>query len=127
MAGNLARDILEEAGMEVYMPFEYHVDNAWDYPNTEWGLMVFQMDIEAIKRSEIVVIMSYGRNSTAGVNWEAGYSFALGKKVIVVEMAECPMSVMVANGRYATVTGLEGLAAYDWGSMPKTRTGTEQK
>lgn len=126
--GQKAKAILEEAGMEVYMPFEHHVENAWDYPNTEWGLMVFQADVEAIKRCDFLVLLSYGRTpTTAGVNWEAGFAFGKGKKVIVVEMAgTAPMSVMVANGRYATVKGLDGLYEYDWDKMPMTRTNTEQ-
>ena len=37
------------------------------------------------------------------------------------------MSLMVANGRYATVKGLDGLLQYDWKTMPKSRTKTEQK
>lgn len=121
--------ILREAGFDVYVPTDNYVDHAWEYPNDEWGLMVFQADIEAIKRSDFVVVLSYGRESTAGTNWEAGYAFGIGKKVIVVE--ECAsnelMSVMVANGRYATVEGLAGLEAYDWYHMERTRTKTEQK
>ncbi len=121
--------ILRDAGFDVYVPTDNYVDHAWEYPNDEWGLMVFQADIEAIKRSDYVVVLSYGRESTAGTNWEAGYAFGIGKKVIIVE--ECAsnelMSVMVANGRYATVEGLAGLEAYDWYHMERTRTKTEQK
>lgn len=121
--------ILRDAGFDVYVPIDHHVDHAWEYPNNEWGLMVFQSDIESIRRSDIVVVLSYGRESTAGTNWEAGYAFGIGKKVIVVE--ECAsngiMSLMVSNGRYATVEGLSGLESYDWSKMEKTRTKTEQK
>ena len=51
----------------------------------------------------------------------------MGKKVIVVEMNDEIASLMVSNGRYATVKGLKGLEDYDWSEMPKTRTDTEQK
>lgn len=114
-------------GLDVYAPVEHKIDNAWDYPNDEWGLMVFQNDIEAIKECDVVVMLSYGRNSTAGANWEAGYAFGIGKTIIVVEMTDEVMSLMVANGRYATVKGLDGLLQYDWKTMPKSRTKTEQK
>lgn len=119
--------VLEKQGFEIYVPFKHHVTNAWDYPNNEWGLMVFQSDIEAIKDADYVVMLSYGRESTAGSNWEAGFAYGIGKKVIVVEMTDNVMSLMVANGRYATVKGIEGLENYDWENMPKTRTDTEQK
>ena len=127
-----AKQILEFAGFEVYYPLDYTIPNAWDYPNTEWGLMVFQNDIAAIDKCDYLVLLTHGRNSTAGANWEAGYAFAKGKKVIVVEMFSGAdqnpiMSLMVANGRYATVKGLAGLAEYDWVNIPKSRTNTEQK
>lgn len=122
-----AAHILHSSGHDVYCPVDHKVPNAWDYPNTEWGLMVFQNDIEAINSSDIVVLLSYGRLSTAGANWEAGYAFGIGKRVIVVEMTGEIMSLMVANGRYATLKGLDALKNYDWEIMPKTRTNTEQK
>lgn len=122
-----AIEILREQNFDVYAPVEHKIDNAWDYPNPEWGLMVFENDITAIKESDIVVMLSYGRMSTAGANWEAGYAYGLGKTIILVEMTDEVMSLMVANGRYATVKGLDGLAKYDWSEMPKTRTNTEQK
>ena len=122
-----AKEILINAGHEVYVPLENKIPNAWDYPNDEWGLMVFTTDIKAIDWCDIVVVLSYGRMGTAGCNWEAGYAYGTGKKVIVVEMTDEIMSLMVANGRYATVKGLLGLENYDWETMPKTRTNTEQK
>lgn len=122
-----AVDLLRSKEFEVYAPVETKIPNAWDYPNPEWGLMVFTSDIVALDSCDIVVLLSNGRNSTAGANWEAGYAYAKGKKVIVVEMTNDVMSLMVANGRWATVKGLDGLARYDWHSMPKTRTNTEQK
>ena len=120
-------DILRKLGHNVYAPVEHKIQNAWDYPNNEWGLMVFSNDIEAINNAQIVVMLSYGRNSTAGANWEAGYAFGIGTKVIVVEMTNEPMSLMIANGRYATVKGIEGIKNYDWDNLPQTRTNTEQK
>lgn len=119
--------ILRDKGFDVYAPVEHKIPNAWDYPNTEWGLMVFQSDIDAIINSDIVVMLSYGRMSTAGANWEAGYSFGIGKTIIVVEMTNEVMSLMVANGRYATVKGLDGLENYNFKTMPASRTNTEQK
>ncbi len=101
--------ILRDENLDVYAPVEHVIDNAWDYPNPEWGLMVFENDITAIRESDVVVMLSYGRNSTAGANWEAGYAYGLGKTIILVEMTNEVMSLMVANGRYATVKRLDGL------------------
>ena len=110
---------------DVYAPIEHIIPNAWDYPNNEWGLMVFAQDVNAIKDCDIMVALSYGRNNTSsGTNWEIGFAFGIGKKVIIVEMDDddYEMSLMVANGRYATVKGIEGLKNYDWENMPKSRT-----
>ena len=119
--------ILRDKGCDIYAPWEHIIPHAWEYPNTEWGLMVFTNDISAIDDANVVVMLSYGRDSTAGTNWEAGYAFAKGKIVIVVEMTENIMSLMVANGRYSTVIGLNGLYNYDFEKMPVLRSSTEQK
>lgn len=111
---------------EVFCPWEHIIPHGWDYPNTEWGLMVFTNDIEAIQQADLVVVLSYGRHSTAGTNWEAGYAFGIGKRVVVVEMTDEIMSLMVANGRYATVKGIAGLEEYLKDPKPY-RTDTEQK
>ena len=122
-----AKKILENKGMTVFCPWEYMIPHAYEYPNNEWGQMVFINDVKALDGADIVVVLSYGRNSTAGTNWEAGYAFGTGKTVIIVEMTKEIMSVMVSNGAYARVCGLDGLKEYDFNNIPKTRTLTEQK
>lgn len=122
-----AESILVGSGHDVYVPVYHKIEHAWDYLNPEWGLMVFTSDINAINVCDVLVLLSYGRYSSAGANWEAGYAFGIGKTVIVVEMTDTPMSLMVANGRYSTLRGLNGLKDYDWNCMPMLRTSTEQK
>jgi nucleoside 2-deoxyribosyltransferase len=123
----VASEIMVNKGYEVFMPWAYQIPHAWDYPNAEWGQMVFMNDLKAIDGADIVVVLSYGRESTAGTNWEAGYAFGTGKTVIVVEMTDEVMSLMVSNGMYARIKGLDGLRDYDFDKMPKSRTDTEQK
>ncbi len=113
-------EILRKKGHTVYLPLEHKIVNAWDYPNYEWGKKVFENDVEAINSCDVVIVLSYGRESTAGTNWEAGYAWGIGKPVIVVEMPEVTlMSLMLANGRTATLKGIEELENYDFISMPK--------
>lgn len=124
----LAKGILEAKGFEVYSPVEHVIPNAWDYPNDEWGLMVFTNDYAAITDSDIVVILNYGREGTTlGTGIEQGIAFEASIKVILVEMTEDVQSLMAANARYATVQGLEGLKAYDFETMLQTRSKVEQK
>lgn len=112
----------------VYAPWELRFPNAWDYLNSEWGLMVFAADIANLEKADIVVSLNYGRlDPTAGTAWECGYAFAKGKKVIMVEMTDEPMSLMCSNGCYARVKGLKGIKDYDFIAMQPARTNTEQK
>lgn len=118
-------NMLRERGFDVYFPAEFKIPNAWDYPNNIWGKMVFEHDIEELKTSDIVVMLSMGRQSSAGCNWEAGYAYGIGKRVIVVEMVSgVDMSLMVSNGCYAVLEGQRSLHDYDF--EEKTITDTYQ-
>ena len=74
-----AKKILESKGFEVYAPWQMHIPRAWDYPNQEWGLMVFTADLQHLQECDIVVVLSYGRIGTAGTAWEQGFAYAKGK------------------------------------------------
>lgn len=112
----------------IYAPWELKFPNAWDYHNTEWGLMVFAADIAHLEAADIVVSLNYGRlDPTAGTAWECGYAFAKEKKIIMIEMTNEPMSLMCSNGCFARVKGLEAFLDYDLNNMYRTGTGTEQK
>ena len=108
---------------------EHKIENAWDLPNFEWGRQVFNADIQAINQADTVIVLSYGRIASAGTSWEAGYAYGIGKRVLIVEMPGVElMSLMVANGRYATIKGLDGLDNYDFITMPELHDNiTEQK
>lgn len=117
-----AAEILRSRGIDTYLPLEHKVPNAWDLPNHEWGAAVYRADVKAIRNSDTVVVLSYGRLGSAGTAWEAGYAFGIGKRVIVVEMPGTTlMSLMVANGRTATLKGLDALKDYDFVHFPKAR------
>ena len=128
-----AAQILRKTFRDVYVPMEHQIQNAWDYPNNERGLMVFEDDIAAIDRSDYVVFLNYGRKkTTAGCAWEAGYAFAKGKKVFVVEVNHSDeesfiTSLMIENGRYATLSSMKELDKYDWDWLERSRTKHEQK
>ena len=55
-----AKNILREQGHDLYVPVENFIPNAWDYPNDEWGLMVFTCDVKAIDNCAVLVLLSYG-------------------------------------------------------------------
>lgn len=122
-------------GIDVYAPWEHEIEHAWDYPNNEWGLMVFDEDVNAIKNADWVVVLSWGRTeTTAGTAWEQGFAYGIGKRVLLVEMNDSIQSLMMANGRYATIPGITNAAQYlidilehPYEEIRKLRTHTEQK
>lgn len=86
--------VLRENDFDVYCPWELKIENAWDIPQEEWAREVFKADIAAINECDIFVMISYGRMSTAGTNWENGYAFALNKKIVIFQIIDVPTSLM---------------------------------
>ena len=89
---------LRELGETVYCPFELKIENAWDYSQEDWAKMVFDSDIKALDEAETVIVISPGRISSAGTNWEQGYSYAKGKRVYVFQITEESTSLMTFCG-----------------------------
>ena len=83
---------------EVYCPWELKIENAWDLTQEQWATEVFNKDIEAIYNCDIMIMISCGRKSTAGVNWEQGFAYALGKKIFVLQITDQPTSLMTYCG-----------------------------
>lgn len=86
--------LFREYGQEVYCPWELKIENAWDMSQEEWAREVFEVDIKAIQDCEVFVMISSGRESTAGTNWENGYAYALNKYIIVIQITDKPTSLM---------------------------------
>ena len=121
-------NVLRERGYDVYAPIEHVIENAWDWPNSEWGLQVFRNDVNAIQSADFVLVLSWGRlDTSAGTTWEQGYAYGIGEKVILVEMNNDIQSLMVANGRFATIRGIDGITSYNFENPQPLRTNTEQK
>lgn len=90
----IAKVFREYGQYEVYCPWELKIENAWDFPQEIWARKVFEADIKAIQDCEIFVMISSGRESTAGTNWENGYAYALNKYIIVIQITDKPTSLM---------------------------------
>ena len=90
----IAKIFREYGKYEVYCPWELKIKNAWDMPQEDWARKVFEADIKAIQNCEVFVMISSGRESTAGTNWENGYAYALNKHIIVIQITDKPTSLM---------------------------------
>lgn len=101
---------LRENGYVVYAPFELQIPDAWDYSQEDWAKMVFDIDVAAIDKADIFLMITPGRVGTAGTNWEQGYAYAKQKKVIVVQYTEADTSLMTYVGSTTFVnSSLESL------------------
>lgn len=92
---------LREMGVEVYCPFELKIPNAWDMCQEEWARKVFDKDIAAIRDCDVFVMITPGRASTAGTNFEQGFAYALGKRIIVIQYTDSNTSLMTYCGATA--------------------------
>ena len=90
----IAKLFREYGGYEIYCPWELKIENAWDIPQEIWARKVFEADIKAIQECDIFFMLSFGRESTAGTNWENGYAYALNKRIVVIQITDKPTSLM---------------------------------
>lgn len=89
---------LRSQKQDVYCPFELKIPNAWDYPQEEWAKMVYDLDKDAIDNCDLFLMITPGRISTAGTNWEQGYAYGTGKRVVVLQYTEDKTSLMTYCG-----------------------------
>lgn len=89
---------LREKEQEVYCPWELKIEDAWDISQEEWAKKVFEADVAAIDNSDMVLIISLGRVSTAGTNWEQGYAYAKGIHTHVIQVNNNSTSLMTYWG-----------------------------
>lgn len=89
---------LRSMGFSVYCPFELKIPNAWNMSQEEWARKVFDEDVKAINACDTIVLISVGRVSTAGTNWEQGYAYGIGKPCHVFQITEEQTSLMTFCG-----------------------------
>ena len=96
----VARVLKARGDMEVYCPFELKIPNAWDMSQEEWALQVFSADLLKLENADIFIMISTGRESTAGTNWEQGYAFARNKAIYVFQVTDKATSLMTYCGSH---------------------------
>ncbi|WOF17356.1 nucleoside 2-deoxyribosyltransferase [Methanoplanus sp. FWC-SCC4] len=74
------RDILEKNMFSVHLPQE--LDDSIDAREDERHRMIFEKNLEALKKADIVVGVIDGADADSGTAWEMGYAYASGKKII---------------------------------------------
>lgn len=98
---------LERDWIEIYNPKDNKVPNAWGIDMQTWAQCVFTMDVVAIDQCDWMVLADYGRHGTAGTAWEAGYAFAKGVKILVIQMPGVTESSLMTQGCAANICKYE--------------------
>jgi nucleoside 2-deoxyribosyltransferase len=70
----LAR-FLESEGFEVWLPQAHE-------PRRNTAASIFQMDVEALDRADMVVACMDGPDPDSGTAWECGHAYARGKPIV---------------------------------------------
>lgn len=114
-----AVNILRGRNFDVFAPSEVIIE---DKNNAEWGKKIFEIDKNAIKSCDAVVVLYYGLYSDSGTAWECGFAFGLNKPVVVVHCQNKKSnSLMVVNGCTANIENIEELKSFDFETF-KTKT-----
>lgn len=110
--------IMRDDNHQVYVPSEHKIDNAWNLPNDIWAKKVFDNDVKAINDCDMVVVASYDNSEHhGGTKWESGYAYGIGKKVVLVHFEKEEVSLMIANGCYSNINGLEEFKNIDLNTL----------
>lgn len=106
-------EILRGENYIVYCPFELKIPNAWEMSQEDWAKEVFRKDIEALDMCDVFLIITPGRNSTAGTNWEQGYCYAKGKRIVALQYTQDSTSLMSFCGSDVFLNTDIGSIEYD--------------
>lgn len=93
-------DFLRKKGETVYSPKDMKIENAWDLSNQDWAKQVYDNDIKALSKCDMVVCIYNGFNFAGGTGtaWELGYAKATGKDIIVLcTDIKAKQSLMIIN------------------------------
>ena len=109
---------LRTAGHEVYAPQEHTIEGAWEMSNAQWAELVYLTDIEAIRQSEMVMILNFGMYSDSGTAWEAGYAYAMEKRTVHVLCGgeNATYSLMMLNGCDEVISLRDVVRFEEWSS-----------
>lgn len=86
--------------LDLYVPQEHTVEDAWNLSNPDWAWKVFHEDVRALDEAAIVYVLNFGMYSDSGTAWEAGYAYAKGKQIVnvLVNQKDNVYSLMMISG-----------------------------
>lgn len=109
-----------------YVPHELVVPNAWNMSVEEWATSVYEADTYALRRSNLVIFLSFGKHNNAGSAWECGYAYACGIPIVMIRMTDNTESIMLYGSARAVIDA-DQVETYNWKELPHQTTSSLQK
>lgn len=100
-----------------YIPHDLVIPNAWNMSIEEWAQAVYDADINVLRRSQLVIFLSFGKTNNAGSAWECGCAYGYGIPVVMIRMTDNTESVML-YGSARAILDASHIEAYDWRNLP---------
>lgn len=115
----LARVILRNKGLDVFVPQEHKIPDGENMSNILWSKKVYEMDRDAILKCDIIVCIYYGLYSDSGTAWEIGFAKCLGKKIVVVHTNSQLASLMISSCADYNLNSFKDLEDFDFYDLNK--------
>ena len=97
---------------DIYVPSNIKIPNAWGIDIKTWAQCVFTVDVMELDKADWVVVCDFGRQSSSGTAWEAGYAFGKGKKILVIKMPEVEEFSLMTHGCASNIVSFEDFVHY---------------
>ena len=112
-----AKEILTSKQLQVYVPMDNQL-NRKNKTRKQWATDTFNMDVEQIKNSDVIVMLYYGCYSDSGTAWECGLAYGLNKPVVAIHLHEGKSNCMINSSCLANLKAINELLKYDFNVMP---------
>ena len=100
-----------------YVPHELQILHAWEMTMTDWATAVYEADMAALTKADVVIFLSFGKNNNAGSAWECGFASGRGIPVVMIRMTNSTESVMLFGSARAIIDE-DAVERYEWWSLP---------
>ena len=108
-------NILKEKGIDFWSPRKHQYFQL-EAGSQEWSMATYMNDVKALDFCVGTVMVYHGNYSDSGTAFEAGYTIARGKPLIVVHVGEAS-NLMIHTPALANLT-VDELKAYDFEVLP---------
>ena len=69
---------------EFFFPMDHQIPNGESMPNREWAKKVFEMDINSLWDSDLMIAVYDKHYSDTGTAWEIGFAYAIGIPILLL-------------------------------------------